>query len=257
MNKYSEIIKKLINKFNFKIEHKNSWYKRNEHLIAEISQIELDIVKSISNYSMSTPANHWAIIQSIKHISKNNIDGDFVECGVWKGGNIILFKLILDLLKLNKNIYAFDTFEGMPEPGEKDFDLKNIDAKKTFDKYKNKDIKWCYSTLDEVKSNIKSFNANYIETYNFVKGKVEETLNDEKNLPNKISLLRLDTDFFDSTKKELEVLFPKLVSGGVLIIDDYGHWKGAKKAVDQYFELDKNFLWLHRIDYASRLLIKK
>ena len=257
MNKYSEIIKKLINKFNFKIEHKNSWYKRNEHLIAEISQIELDIIKSISNYSMSTPANHWAIIQSIKHISKNNIDGDFVECGVWKGGNIILFKLISDLLKLNKNIYAFDTFEGMPEPGEKDFDLKNIDAKKTFDKYKNKDIKWCYSTLDEVKSNIKSFNANYIETYNFVKGKVEETLNDEKNLPNKISLLRLDTDFFDSTKKELEVLFPKLVSGGVLIIDDYGHWKGAKKAVDQYFELDKNFLWLHRIDYASRLLIKK
>ena len=257
MNKYSEIIKKLINKFNFKIEHKNSWYKRNEHFIAEISQSEIDIIKSISNYSMSTPANHWAIIQSIKHISKNNIDGDFVECGVWKGGNIILFKLILDLLKLNKNIYAFDTFEGMPEPGEKDFDLKNIDAKKTFDKYKNKDIKWCYSTLDEVKSNIKSFNANYIETYNFVKGKVEETLNDEKNLPNKISLLRLDTDFFDSTKKELEVLFPKLVSGGVLIIDDYGHWKGAKKAVDQYFELDKNFLWLHRIDYASRLLIKK
>lgn len=257
MNKYSEIIKKLINKFNFKIEHKNSWYKRNEHFIAEISQSEIDIIKSISNYSMSTPANHWAIIQSIKHISKNNIDGDFVECGVWKGGNIILFKLISDLLKLNKNIYAFDTFEGMPEPGEKDFDLKNIDAKKTFDKYKDKDIKWCYSTLDEVKSNIKSFNTSYIETYNFVKGKVEETLNNEKNLPNKISLLRLDTDFFESTKKELEVLFPKLVSGGVLIIDDYGHWKGAKKAVDQYFELDKNFLWLHRIDYASRLLIKK
>ena len=257
MNKYSELIKKLINKFNFKIEHKNSWYKRNEHLTVEMSQNELDIIKSISNYSMTTPANHWAIIQSIKHISKNNIDGDFVECGVWKGGNIILFKLISNLLNLNKEIYAFDTFEGMPEPGEKDFDLKNINAKTTFDKYKNKDIKWCYSTLDEVKSNIKSFDANYNETFNFIKGKVEETLNDEKNLPNKISLLRLDTDFFESTKKELEVLFPKLVSGGILIIDDYGHWKGAKKAVDEYFELDKNFLWLHRIDYASRLLIKK
>ena len=257
MNKYSEIIKKLFNKFNFKIEHKNSWYKRNEHFIAEIHQRELDIIKSISNFSMSTPANHWAIIQSIKHISKNNIDGDFVECGVWKGGNIILFKLIANQQQLNKKIYAFDTFEGMPEPGGMDFDLKNIDAKKTFNKYKDKDIKWCYSTLDEVKSNIKSFDKNYIDSYSFIKGKVEETLNDEKNLPNKISLLRLDTDFFESTKKELEILFPKLVSGGVLIIDDYGHWKGAKRAVDEYFELEKNFLWLHRIDYASRLLIKK
>ena len=89
MNKYSEILKKIINKFNFKIEHKNSWYKRNEHFIAEINDDELKIIKQISNYSMSTPANHWAIIQSIKHISQNNIEGDIVESGVWKGGNLI------------------------------------------------------------------------------------------------------------------------------------------------------------------------
>ena len=78
----------------------------------------------------------------------------------------------------------------------------------------------------------------------------------KKNLPEKISLLRLDTDFYESTKIELEILFPKLQPGGVLIIDDYGHWKGSKKAVDEYFELEKNFYWFHRIDYASRLLIK-
>tara|TARA_Y100000590_G_scaffold6631_1_gene8613 strand:+ start:15703 stop:16476 length:774 start_codon:yes stop_codon:yes gene_type:complete len=257
MNKYSEIIKRLINKFNFKIEHKNSWYRRNEHFIAEIDKNELEIIKQISNYSMSTPANHWAIIQSIKHISKHNIEGDFAECGVWKGGNLILFKIICDKFNLTPRIYAFDTFEGMPEPGEKDFDLKDINAKQIYDKYKNKDIKWCYSTLEEVKSNIISFNKKYIEAFNFIKGKVEDTLIDERNLPNKISLLRLDTDFYESTKKELEVLFPRLVSGGVLIIDDYGHWKGAKKAVDEYFQLSKNFEWLHRIDYASRLLIKK
>ncbi len=257
MNKYSEIIKRLINKFNFKIEHKNSWYKRNEHFIAEIDENELKIIKKISNYSMSTPANHWAIIQSIKHISKNNIEGDFVESGVWKGGNLILFKIMSDKLNLNKKIYAFDTFAGMPEPGEKDFDLKDINARQIYDNYKDKDIKWCYSTLEEVKSNIISFDKKYIEAINFVKGKVENTLDDEKNIPEKISLLRLDTDFYESTKKELEVLFPKLVSGGVLIIDDYGHWKGSKKAVDEYFQLSKKFEWLHRIDYASRLLVKK
>ena len=256
MNKYSEIIKKIINKFNFKIEHKNSWYKRNEHLIAEIDEDELKIIKKISDFSMSTPANHWAIIQSIKHIDKNKIEGDFVESGVWKGGNLILFKFFLNKLNLNKKIFAYDTFKGMPMPGDKDYDLKNIDAKEIYDKYNNKNIKWCYSTLEEVKSNIESFDKNYLKSFNFIKGKVEETLRVSNNLPNKISLLRLDTDFYSSTKAELEVLYPRLVSGGVLIVDDYGHWKGSKKAVDEYFDLDKNFLWFHRIDYASRLYIK-
>ena len=79
----------------------------------------------------------------------------------------------------------------------------------------------------------------------------------KKNLPKKISLLRLDTDFYKSTMKELKVLYPRLVKNGVLIIDDYGHWKGAKKAVDKYFNLKKNFIWFQRIDYASRLFIKK
>ncbi len=257
MNKYSEIIKRLITKFNFKIEHKNSWYKRNEHYIAEIDENELNIIKKISNYSMSTPANHWAIIQSIKHIFKNNIEGDFVECGVWKGGNLILFKIISENLNMNNQIYAFDTFEGMPEPGNKDFDLKDINAKKIYDNYKKKNIKWCYSNLEEVKLNIASFSSEYINSFKFIKGKVEDTLLDNKNLPEKISLLRLDTDFYESTKKELEILYPRLSSGGVLIIDDYGHWKGTKRAVDEYFKLNSKFEWLHRIDYGSRLLIKK
>jgi len=129
--------------------------------------------------------------------------------------------------------------------------------KQIYDNYKNKDIKWCYSTLDEVKKNIFKFYPDYNESFKFIEGKVETTLKNSKNLPDQISLLRLDTDFYESTKIELETLYPKLSSGGVLIIDDYGHWKGSRKAVDEYFELDKNFMWLHRIDYASRILIKK
>ena len=76
-------------------------------------------------------------------------------------------------------------------------------------------------------------------------------------IPKKISLLRLDTDFYESTKKEMEVLYPRLQNKGVLIIDDYGHWKGSKKAVDDYFKNDLNFKFFHRIDYASRLYIKE
>ena len=257
MNKISETIKTFLNKYNFKIEHKNSWYKRNEHRIAEISNDELKMIKEITNLSMSTPANHWAIIQSIKHIKENNIEGELVECGVWKGGNLILFKKMLQKFDLEKKIFAFDTFEGMPKPGKEDFDLKDINAENIYKNYKKKDLKWCYSNLDEVEKNVSDHFNDYKKSFNFIKGKVEETLEIEKNLPQNISLLRLDTDFYESTKKELEILYPRLCKGGVLIIDDYGHWKGSKKAVDEYFSLEKNFLWLHRIDYASRLYIKQ
>ena len=101
------------------------------------------------------------------------------------------------------------------------------------------------------------FDKNYQNNLVFVKGKVEQTLEDEKNIPKKISLLRLDTDFYESTKKEMEILYPRLQNKGVLIIDDYGHWKGSKKAVDDYFKNDLNFKFFHRIDYASRLYIKE
>ena len=87
--------------------------KRNEHRIAEISNDELKILKEITNLSMSTPANHWAIIQSLKHIKENDIKGDFVECGVWRGGNLI-FKKIIDTLNLKKKIFAFDNFRECP-----------------------------------------------------------------------------------------------------------------------------------------------
>ncbi len=95
-----------------------------------------------------------------------------------------------------------------------------------------------------------------MNNFSFIKGKVEDTLDNINNLPQKISLLRLDTDFYESTKKELEILYPRLSKGGILIIDDYGHWKGSQKAVDEYFDLKNNFQFLHRIDYGTRLLIK-
>tara|TARA_A100001015_G_C14809720_1_gene640313 strand:+ start:35 stop:820 length:786 start_codon:yes stop_codon:yes gene_type:complete len=255
--KFTNSIKKILNIFNYKVEHVNSWYLRQENLVSEISDKEKEIVKNIQPYTMCKIANHWAIIQSIKHIKKNNIDGELVECGVFKGGNLILYKKIIDQIGLEKKIYAYDTFEGMTRPGEFDKDLKNINASDTFNKYKSAKVPWCYSSIKDVKKNISKFDINAEKDFVFIKGKVEETLLEKDNIPEKISLLRLDTDFYESTKIELELLFPRLQPGGVLIIDDYGHWKGSKKAVDEYFDLKNNFYWFHRIDYASRLLIKK
>lgn len=250
-------IKKLLLKSNYKIETLDSWYNRQENFLAEIEENDANFLKKINKYTMCTPANHWAIIQAMNHIKKNGIKGDLVECGVYKGGNIILFDYLNKKFSLNKQIYAFDTFEGMSEPGDHDIDLKNKSAKLTKNNYEDHNIKWCYSSLDEVKKNIVKFNSHISNNFKFIKGDVIKTLNNKNNLPEKISLLRLDTDFYESTKKELEILYPKLEKNGVLIIDDYGHWQGAKKAVDEYFNTKNNFHWFHRIDYASRLFIKK
>tara|TARA_Y100000590_G_scaffold318563_1_gene360465 strand:- start:2636 stop:3397 length:762 start_codon:yes stop_codon:yes gene_type:complete len=250
-----KIIKKITNLFNYEIVHKNDWYKRKENFVPEISSQELKLIQKISNYSMCSPVNHWAIIQSMKYIKNKKIEGDFVEAGVYKGGNLILLNHYLNLYESEKKIYAYDTFDGMPEENKKvDFDLKNIPVKEI--RKKHTEDKWCYASLDEVKKNLYKFDNNFSDKFKFIKGKVENTLLKNENLPEKISFLRLDTDFYESTKIELQILFPRLSSNGILIIDDYGHWKGARKAVDEYFSNDKNFHLFHRIDYSSRILIK-
>ena len=92
------------------------------------------------------------------------------------------------------------------------------------------------------------------ENISFIKGAVENTLKIAPNLPNKIAILRLDTDFYSSTKIELDILYPRLIEGGVLIIDDYGSWKGSKKAVDEFFS--NKDIWKHYIDKDCRMIFK-
>ena len=155
----------------------------------------------------------------------------------------------------NKNLWLYDTFDGMSDPSEYDINILNQKAHEEMSKNKKKentkDI-WAYSKLEHVKKNMEKTGLNK-KNIIYVEGKVEETLNE--NIPEKISLLRLDTDFYESTKKELEILYPKIQSGGVIIIDDYGHWKGCKKAVDEYFSDKKNIFFQH-IDYSGLIGVK-
>ena len=178
---------------------------------------------------------------AIRRINDNQtwVEGDIVECGVWKGG--MTMAMVFENMKTNvdRHFWLFDTFEGMPEPSDKKDDPR---AKKIFKDLAEghetdnfiEDDKWCYGPLDVVRNNI-AYTGYPEENFHYIKGKVEDTLPVTK-LPEKIAILRLDTDWYQSTKMELEYMFERLQPGGALIVDDYCAWKGSKEAVYEYFK---------------------
>lgn len=197
----------------------------------------------------------FALYKSVEYVIKNNIPGDFVECGVWRGGSAMLMAYtLLELNVTNRKIYLYDTFAGMTRPTEYDYTLISYmeGTLGEWEKHQKEDHnEWCYASLDEVKNNM-ALTKYPQDNIVFVKGRVEETI--PKIIPSQIAILRLDTDWYESTKHELIHLFPRLSMHGVLIIDDYGAWAGAKKAVDEYFS-DGQIL-LNRIDFTGRIGIK-
>jgi len=209
---------------------------------------EAEIIRRVAPYTMTSPERVFALIQAVRHIVKNNLPGDVVECGVWKGGSIMA--TALTLLRLNcqeKTLFLFDTFEGMPAPGERDVTYYGQAAKEILDQVR------CYAPQAEVEEAV--YGTGYDRArIRFIKGRVEETIPDQA--PEQISLLRLDTDWYESTRHELAHLFPRLIQGGVIIIDDYGHWQGSRQATDEYLAQNRIPLLLHRIDYTGRIGVK-
>lgn len=214
-----------------------------------------EIYEQCKPYTLTSMERMYTLYKAVAYICKNKIPGDFVECGVWKGGSVML--IALTLMKIGdseRSIYMYDTYQGMVEPTDVDVNYANVTAKEKWDATSH-DLgsTWCYSPLDDVRRNVIS--TGYSEDrFIFVRGKVEETM--PGTLPPSVSLLRLDTDFFESTYHELLHLYPLLSKGGVLIIDDYGHWKGSKEATDKYISEQNLMLFLNRVDYAGRVAIK-
>ena len=207
---------------------------------------------------MTGPHRMYALVKCLENVVENNIEGDFVECGVWRGGNLILSQKIFDKHSSNKKVYGYDTFSGMTEPSSNDVDFR-LDFAETLmkktNKIDNKKNIWAFVSKEKVLFNISKFFKKH--NIKLIEGDVRETLLVNENLPSKISILRIDTDWYDSTKVELEILFPLLQKKGFLIIDDYGHFMGAKKAVDEYFEKNNIKPYLHIVDYSCRVFIKQ
>jgi hypothetical protein len=209
-------------------------------------------------YTMTSVERMFALYQATNYVIDQKIPGDFVECGVWRGGSSLMVAQVLQHRGVkDRHLYLYDTFEGMSEPTVEDVDFRGQKADQMLEQTQDKKETsvWCLANLDDVKLTMSnsSFPATNIH---YVEGKVEDTI--PVTVPaGGIALLRLDTDWYTSTKHELIHLYPSLSSSGVLIIDDYGHWEGCRKAVDEYFTEHKQSIFLQRIDYTGRLAIKK
>lgn len=225
----------------------------------EFDNGDIELAKEIlkHGYTMCKPERLFSTILAAKYVKKNNIYGDFVECGVWRGGNSIAAAQVFSTDKIMRKIWLFDTFSGMTEPTE--FDVSSDDRIPTMTRYEqDKRLdhnEWCFASLEDVRSNFEQSGIILNETVQFIKGDVLTTLEKEP-IPEKISVLRLDTDWYESTKKELEVLYPRLVSGGLLLLDDYAFWNGARKAVAEYFENEPNRTPFFALNGSGRVLVK-
>lgn len=221
------------------------------------------------DFTMTSKEVMYSTYQAARYVAQRGIPGDVVECGVWRGGSALLAALTLQKLETapqpsrlartlggkrpaaTRKFWLYDTFEGMTAPTLRDVDVEGVAAQTYLETYAD-DGKWCYADEADVRQVFAS-NGIAADDIRLIKGDVVQTLPQQH--PDQIALLRLDTDWYESTKAELEILYPRLAVGGVMIIDDYGHWEGARQAVDEYFA-QHPFVLLNRISYAVRVVVK-
>lgn len=184
-----------------------------------------EIPKYVFENTMCSEERVIALDQCLNRVVQDKIEGDFVECGTWKGGLAALMLKYVFEHSLVKKVYVYDTFEGMPKPGIEDSET----AMEEFYYYQN----WCKASIEHVRGVLYNVSPRYENFCELIVGMVEETLEQKK--PEKIALIRLDTDWYSSTKKELEILYPILSIDGFLLVDDYSDWPGCAKAIDDYF----------------------
>ena len=221
----------------------------------DLSQDMLATIARCQPFTMTSFERLAALCGAVEYAVANDIPGSFVECGVWKGGSSMAAALTyLEWSRSDVDLYLFDTYEGMSDPTERDTEARSGKKAEALLKNASKDQGiWACAQLNEAQANLHS--TGYpAERMHFIKGKVEDTI--PESAPEAISILRLDTDWYQSTKHELVHLYPRLSPGGVLIIDDYGHWAGARQAVDEYIKEHKLRVLLHRIDYTGRMCVK-
>jgi hypothetical protein len=233
--------------------HDQLWFYRLRHqrLPSDLTEAEVRIVRFVRAFTMVPVERLAATIQAAHYVARHQIPGAIVECGVWRGGAMMAMAMALQSHHhLDRSLFLFDTFQGMPRPSTDD---GPVAQRGWLARQAAEGSRWCHASLADVQRNL--WSTGYPQDrMHFVQGRVEETI--PGMAPAQIALLRLDTDWYESTRHEMEHLFPRLSPGGVLIIDDYGWWPGCRKAVDEYIAEHRLALLLCRVDNSGRVAVK-
>jgi len=221
----------------------------------------LDAYALCRHATMTSIERMYALYQATRHVVARDIPGDLVECGVWRGGSVMLMATaLLAAGRTDRTIWLYDTFDGVTPPTDRDVEARSgrpaaelLAARRTT----RDDNYWGVASRAEVERNLLA--TGYpMDRFRFVAGDVATTLGATApaTVPETVALLRLDTDWYGSTRHELEQLYPRLARGGVLILDDYGYWRGARAAADEYLASLSAPPLLHRIDCTGRIAVK-
>ena len=183
----------------------------------------------------------------VKNIISDNIEGDLIETGVWRGGAVIFMKAILKAFNVNdKQVWVADSFEGLPPKNQQKYPADATDIHHMSQLLK--------ISLEDVKDNFRKYDL-LDDKVKFLKGWFKDTL---KTAPiGKLSLIRLDGDMYESTMDGFHALYHKLQPGGYLIVDDYGAIEACKKAVHDFRESKSITEEIHKIDWTGVYWRKK
>jgi O-methyltransferase len=230
--------------------------KRATTLPLDFSPFQKSLLKRVRPYTMTSGERVAVLESAVRHVVRT-CPGDFVECGVAKGGSMMAIAYtLLELGITDRDLFLYDTFEGMPEPEQADRGRFGEPAHRSWRKRRDQAGRstWINHGVEEVRSNL-LLTGYPEERMHFIRGKVEDTL-PTASPGGAIALLRLDTDWYASTRAELEHLYPKLVRGGILIVDDYFRWQGARKATDEFLQQHEIPMFLVRVDDSSVIAVK-
>lgn len=230
--------------------------KRAHGMPRDMEPAFLEVYEAARAYTMTSVERMYAVYCAVRHAVQHAIPGDLVECGVWRGGSAMVMALTLQQLgDTSRRIWLYDTFAGMTRPEE--IDRRARDGAEMLSRWQELDRgdhnAWTYASLEEVQANLATtgYPADQLV---YVPGEVETTLPQRR--PQAAAMIRLDTDWYRSTYHELRHLYPVLSPGGLLLLDDYGSFEGARSAVDQYLAEIGAQIFLARIDTPGRIAVK-
>ncbi|MCW2500487.1 MAG: methyltransferase [Frankiales bacterium] len=224
---------------------------------ADLDAETAETVRAVAPYTLTGPERIAALVDAVRYVVRAEVPGALAECGVWRGGSALaVLRTLVSLGVTDRDVWLYDTFTAMPSPTDRDVDLHGNTAAEYHAQYAADpsvlDPAYDYLPLPEVRAVLLA--TGYPEErLHLVQGLVEDTV--PAQAPDQLALLRLDTDYYTSTRHELEHLAPRLSPGGVLLVDDYGHWRGSRDAVDEWMTTLPHPLLLQRIDYTARLVV--